>query len=990
MKRIASFLLSVILICTACVPAFAASTSYGGEWENYEKDTTVSYTDVSRDHWAWNAIVKCTDKKWFGGYPDKSFRPSGTITRAEALKVFVVFLGLELKEVTESSFYDVDPDEWYAPYIEAGKDLFPKYTTIQGKTPFKPDTPVTREDTIYALVRALGLDVGQKFVDESVLNMFKDKSSISKGMGKYFTIALNNELVGGYPDSTIRAQASLNRAEFATLLSRGVDKGRPVNPDIDDNGNGDDNGKDDGEISDTGTYTIEYQNVPEYANSAQSRFPTTYSSDKEVILGTPTWPGRDFDCWEVVEGKVENNRIVRGTTGNIVLKAHWLNSENISIPSIGEIVSCIQNPVDGCYYFTYKIGTITKIPVADKYTPKRAGNGVAVELQTETTTEISTEYGNTIAESISTAVSTTESWKNTSKWAVGASLSRESEASAGVEFPVEAVKVSLSAKKNTKFEISGSYEEEYETGGSIESSYSAAKSSSITLISSNTEIKAQTEYYRIPADYPDGYYSYRTTVDADVYAVVKYDTNNKSYYLSTFSVLGNPKESLFYESAGVSSPRGVNTKYNKLEYDVPVDQINQFFNSDRYTVKLDYNNGTGKIDNLEVLVGEAVYLPTPKNSDGSFYGWEYNTNNSVKIYMGDTAEIFNARNGEVVTIKAKWGECNVSYSLGEGGGLLAVPTTNATYKGNNAVIIYDASNFTYKFVNSSNDDPYVTINGEAYLKEGKTYYVHMNVADTAVNSNSVQLFYAIGGAYTEAASVRFGGDSIKTIKPAKTGYYNFRIDNDTKTNITITDFWVSDIDLTPKAVKFNAPYGNLPIPTRVGYSFDGWYYNGAKVTSSTTVIETDAHTLVAKWSSDPLLKKEYSTSASGLNINIRNNSNNYELIIKTGMDKGSLVANGYTKLKLHFNFTGRATNPITFNTPRMRIFSRTNNVIYDGSHNAFEGSWGAWTQRNVDYTMSIDDLNSDGSFRTVWSTSGGSGSDGWCLDKYTITVTATK
>ena len=220
MKKIVSLLISAALLVSMTVTSFAAP-SYGSEWDGYYHNATTKYSDVTSSHWAYDAIMRSTEKNWFGGYPDGRFMPDGSITRAEALKVFVVFLGLELEDVTESTFYDVNPNQWYAPYIEAGKDLFPTHTTVQGKTPFQPDMPVTREDTIYALVRALGYNVGVKYVDESILNMFSDKNSISGDIKPYFAIALNNQLVSGFPDGTIRAQDSLTRAEFATLLYRG-------------------------------------------------------------------------------------------------------------------------------------------------------------------------------------------------------------------------------------------------------------------------------------------------------------------------------------------------------------------------------------------------------------------------------------------------------------------------------------------------------------------------------------------------------------------------------------------------------------------------------------------------------------------------------------------------------------------------------------------------------------------------------------------------
>lgn len=231
MKKIRKNLIVAALAAAMLLSSTAVNVSalsYGEEWASYYKEAPVVYTDVDEDYWAYDAIMRTSDKNWFSGYPDGSFRPEESITRAEALKVFVVFLGLEVTEIEESSFPDIDPndkDQWYAPYIEAGKDLFPTHTTIQGKRPFNPNMPVTREDTVYALVKALGCDVGTKIVDQSLLNMFNDKSSISGDLRSTFVIALNHELVSGYPDGTIRAQDPLTRAEFATLLLRGTDHG---------------------------------------------------------------------------------------------------------------------------------------------------------------------------------------------------------------------------------------------------------------------------------------------------------------------------------------------------------------------------------------------------------------------------------------------------------------------------------------------------------------------------------------------------------------------------------------------------------------------------------------------------------------------------------------------------------------------------------------------------------------------------------------------
>lgn len=226
LRKYIALLVSMFTLLASLVPG-AYALGYGEEWSKYNVTSKQKYSDVSKDYWAYESIDAVSDKKWFGGYPDGSFCPEASITRAEALKAFVTFLGLEVDEVTESSFSDVDVDEWYAPYIEAGKELFPTHTNIQGRCPFNPNMPVTREDTIYALVGALGCDAKVKNPDLSVLSAFEDAASISGNVKNRFAVALMKEhnLVSGYPDRTIRAQDPLTRAEFATLLLRGTKHG---------------------------------------------------------------------------------------------------------------------------------------------------------------------------------------------------------------------------------------------------------------------------------------------------------------------------------------------------------------------------------------------------------------------------------------------------------------------------------------------------------------------------------------------------------------------------------------------------------------------------------------------------------------------------------------------------------------------------------------------------------------------------------------------
>lgn len=58
------------------------------------------------------------------------------------------------------------------------------------------------------------------------------------------------------------------------------------------------------------------------------------------------------------------------------------------------------------------------------------------------------------------------------------------------------------------------------------------------------------------------------------------------------------------------------------------------------------------------------------------------------------------------------------------------------------------------------------------------------------------------------------------------------------------------VDLSDKTVFYTSTYGELPVPTREGYDFEGWFTqkeDGDKVEDTTVVATTEEHTLYAHW-----------------------------------------------------------------------------------------------------------------------------------------------
>jgi hypothetical protein len=82
--------------------------------------TEVSFTDVSIDQWASDAIAYVQSAGLMTGYNDGTFKPDSKLTRAEAVKVLnILFKRAPLTGVTTPSFTDVPATHWAYADIEA-------------------------------------------------------------------------------------------------------------------------------------------------------------------------------------------------------------------------------------------------------------------------------------------------------------------------------------------------------------------------------------------------------------------------------------------------------------------------------------------------------------------------------------------------------------------------------------------------------------------------------------------------------------------------------------------------------------------------------------------------------------------------------------------------------------------------------------------------------------------------------------------------------
>lgn len=251
MKKTLAIILTIVM-CMLAIPASALE--YGAEYQKLPTPQIVQkFSDVPSTHWAFDYIGEMAQRDVISGYPDGRFLPENQVTRAEFAKIMVCAAGLTIKTpvtVDGSSYeeiqmnqpqgvgynfgcvalsdgswiWDVFLGDWYAPYVFTAVNYMNFYKNpYDDGLDFKPTTPALREDIAVALVKLKGYDIS--LADESILNMFTDSYSISTSARKYVAVAVERGIVSGYEDNTFRGQATITRAEAATLLWRAFQYG---------------------------------------------------------------------------------------------------------------------------------------------------------------------------------------------------------------------------------------------------------------------------------------------------------------------------------------------------------------------------------------------------------------------------------------------------------------------------------------------------------------------------------------------------------------------------------------------------------------------------------------------------------------------------------------------------------------------------------------------------------------------------------------------
>ncbi|MDO5713100.1 MAG: S-layer homology domain-containing protein [Tissierellia bacterium] len=171
-------------------------------------------------HWAEKNIQWAIDQGIIQGYPDGTFKPNQSITKAEYYRITNQSEPVEIDPNIKADeiFKDVNTDSWYYKDVQAG--LSSGY--LEKEEFLNPNEAITREDAVRIISHTQGWEENSQAIKE-----FRDYNSISEKYKGLVGAAVSHNLVKGYPDGTLRPKSSLTRAEVVTMIKNLKDKNEP-------------------------------------------------------------------------------------------------------------------------------------------------------------------------------------------------------------------------------------------------------------------------------------------------------------------------------------------------------------------------------------------------------------------------------------------------------------------------------------------------------------------------------------------------------------------------------------------------------------------------------------------------------------------------------------------------------------------------------------------------------------------------------------------
>ncbi len=190
----------------------------------------TNFADVAPNAWYYNAVEYATDNGLFAGTSADTFSPGLAMTRGMFVTVLGRQAGISSERPSSTSFSDVSPSAYYAPYVQwAAENGIVNGTS---STTFTPEQRITREQMVTILHRYYG---GDSLAEPGLEALFTDVTTVSPYAREAIGWAVARGLIAGTGDQ-LEPKATATRAQVAQVffnarsLSRGEAEPETVQP----------------------------------------------------------------------------------------------------------------------------------------------------------------------------------------------------------------------------------------------------------------------------------------------------------------------------------------------------------------------------------------------------------------------------------------------------------------------------------------------------------------------------------------------------------------------------------------------------------------------------------------------------------------------------------------------------------------------------------------------------------------------------------------
>jgi len=176
-------------------------------------ETVLPFSDVAEGKWYTQSVLQMADLGAVTGFPDGTFQPEGTVTRAQVANVlFKLSGGIPVNYLM--TFSDVNQEAWYAEGIRwaASQKIV---TGADGM--FRPNDPVTRQDLAVMLARwqqAEGVVLDQT----GEAPAFADNDQIAAYAAESVYLMQKAGVINGI-DGSFQPKGTATRAQLCKMLA---------------------------------------------------------------------------------------------------------------------------------------------------------------------------------------------------------------------------------------------------------------------------------------------------------------------------------------------------------------------------------------------------------------------------------------------------------------------------------------------------------------------------------------------------------------------------------------------------------------------------------------------------------------------------------------------------------------------------------------------------------------------------------------------------